>query len=34
MLPSLGFDLIVETESPIRGKAGNREFLWRLATKK
>lgn len=34
ILPALGLDLLGETESPIRGKAGNREFLWRLATRK
>jgi len=29
-LPDLGLTLLAETESPIRGSAGNREFLWHL----
>jgi 23S rRNA (cytidine1920-2'-O)/16S rRNA (cytidine1409-2'-O)-methyltransferase len=29
-LPALGLALLAETESPIRGGAGNREFLWHL----
>lgn len=30
MLASLGLRLLAETESPIRGRGGNREFLWHL----
>jgi 23S rRNA (cytidine1920-2'-O)/16S rRNA (cytidine1409-2'-O)-methyltransferase len=30
VLPAAGLALIARTESPIRGHAGNREFLWHL----
>ena len=30
MLPELGLRLAGEVESPIRGRGGNREFLWHL----
>ncbi len=29
-LPGLGLQLVAETESPLRGHGGNREFLWHL----
>lgn len=29
-LPAAGLRLLAEVESPIRGQAGNREYLWRL----
>jgi len=31
LLPGIGLSLRGETESPIRGKGGNREFLWWIA---
>lgn len=30
MLAEIGLSILAEVESPIRGRAGNREFLWQL----